>query len=135
MCEYGNVRRGHVLGPVVNHFAFARVGDDLEKGLGRFDIRAADHLPLAGRVATQTDLREVRGRLIILILRPALERMVMALVAIEPHRQEELGRILHGRRRVAEDLEVRRRRVLPVRAVGRHDRPDELVVRCVGGDV
>ena len=59
----------------------------------------------------------------------------MAFVAVEPDGQEELGRVFHGRRGVAKDLEIGRRRVFPVRATRRQDGPDELVVRRVRGDL
>ena len=77
--------------------------------------------PLAG-IGLEADLREEGGRLVILVLGPALERVIVALVAVEPNGQEELGRVLHGGRRLAEDLEIGGRRVVLVRAGGRHDR-------------
>ena len=61
------------------------VDDDFVQRLGAFDGRAADLLLAAGRIGLETDLSEIGGRLIILVLRPALERMVVALVAIEAH--------------------------------------------------
>ena len=125
----------HLVGPDVDDLAFSRVGDDLEEGLGRLDVGAADHPALAGRVARQADLGEEGGCLVILVLRPALEGMIVALVAVESDPQEQLRRVFHGRRRVAEDLEIRRRGILPVRPGGCHDRADELVIGRVAGDL
>ena len=53
--------------------------------------------PLNFGSALRLDLGEVRGQLVVLVLRPALERMVVALVAVEPHGQEQLRRVLHHR--------------------------------------
>lgn len=83
----------------------------------------------------QADAREPRGGLVILVLRPALEGMVVALVAVEPHGEEEVRGVLHRVLGLAENLVVARGRVVLVRAVGRDDFARELVVRRVVGDL
>ena len=59
-----------------------------------------------------TDLREERGETVIVVLRPALEGVVMALGALDAHAQEELGRGLDGRFGVATDAVIVGGRVL-----------------------
>ena len=67
-----------------------RVGDDFDERFGSFDRRAAKLFPLVFGVFLAINLREERCKLVVLILRPAFKRVIVALVAIEPNRQEEL---------------------------------------------
>ena len=94
--------RRDLLCAIVDDFARARVGDHLVERLGRLDLGAADHPSATSRVRLQADLREEGRSLVVLVLSPTLERMIVALVAVEPHGQEELGRVLHHGRRLAE---------------------------------
>ena len=103
-------------------------------GTAAFDRGAADllavellHLP-CGRPGRST--RPV----VILVLRPALERMIVALVAVEAHGQEQVRRVLHQRRRVAEDLVIGGGRIFEVRAAGGQDLVGKLVVGLIRGD-
>ena len=75
----------------------------LDQRLAPFDVGAAELLALELRVLRAVDLGEERGQLVVLVLRPALERMIVALVAVEAHGQEQLRRVLHRgvRRRAA----------------------------------
>ena len=97
-------------------------------GVPPFDRGLADLAALAGRVFLAADLGEIGRQVIVLALRPALERMVVALIAVETHAQEQLGRVFHRLFRRAEDLVVGRRRIFERRAAGRQDRVHELVV-------
>ena len=67
--------------------------------LGPLDGRAADRLAAAGsgRPCRPT-WAKYAASLVVLVLRPALERVVVALVAVEPDGQEQLRRVLHRRR-------------------------------------
>ena len=125
--------RRHLPGPLVLDLAARDVGDDLVERLPLFDGRGAKLLALACGIGLEPDLGEEGRGLVILVLRPALEGMVVALVAVEPDRHEQVRRVLHRLGGIAEDLEVRRRRVLAVRAAGRQDRAGELVVGRVPG--
>ncbi len=58
----------------------------------------------------------------------------MALVAVEADRQEQLRRVLHRRRRLAQDLVIRRRRVGHRGPGAGQDGVDELIIRQVVGD-
>ena len=50
-----------------------------------------------------------------------LKGMVVAFVAVEPNSEEELGGILHGGGRIAENLEVGSSGILVVRSTCRED--------------
>ena len=69
--------------------------------------------------------------MIVLILRPALERVIVTLVAVEPGRQKQVRRVLHRLRRITENLVVTRSRILPIRSGRRQDLPHKLIVRHV----
>ena len=71
---------------------------------------------------------EVGGSFIVLVLRPSLEGMVVALVAVETGRQEEMGRVLHGSLRSPQDLVVGGGRIRLVRTARGQDLSDEIVV-------
>src|SRR6185436_19585378 len=101
-------------GAVVLHLAFILVVGDFVKRFRPLDGGAGDGLVAALRILLQIHLRKERGQLVILILRPTLEWMIMALVAVEARREEEMRRVLHRLRRRAQDLVVTRRRVLPI---------------------
>ena len=53
-----------------------------------------DHLVVGQVALLAADLREEGGEPVIIVLRPALERMVVALGALDADAQEELGRRL-----------------------------------------
>ena len=91
--------RGRADGAGANVFdlALLRIGDDFVQRLASFDGRAADHRIAAGRIFGPIDLGEVRGQVIILVLRPALEGMVVALVAVEARGEEQVRGVLHQR--------------------------------------
>ena len=116
----------------MNDLALRLVADDLVERLRTFDARALDLAVAGGRVGLQLHAGEVSGRLVVLVLGPTLERMVVALVAIEPHGQEQVRGGLHRVGRLAKDLEVRGGRILAVRSGGGEDLLDELVVGRVG---
>ncbi len=127
----GELGSSHLAGALVRDLAFLPVKNFLIKGLGPLNRRAADLAVLALGVGLQPHPGEVGGGLVILVLSPALEGVVVTLVAVEPDRQEQLRGVLHRGVRVAQNLVVRRRRMLPVRARGGHDLAHELVVRHV----
>src|SRR5262249_16833488 len=78
---------------------------------------------------------EIRGKMVVLALRPALERMVVAFIAREPDAQEKLSHVLSGLVRVFGDAEIARCRVLVSAAFGRNDFANELIVRSAAGDL
>jgi hypothetical protein len=89
----------------VLHVAAAGVVDDLDQRLGPFDGRCRrSSCPATRYILLAADLGEVGERLVVLVLRPALERMVVALVAVEPHGQEQVRGVLHRLVRLAEIL-------------------------------
>ena len=131
----GEFGRGHGLSAVVDDFARRPVRHDLVQRLGALDRRAADLLVPGGRIGLQFQPGEERGGLEVLVLRPAFERVIVALVAVEPHAEEQMGSVFHRVQRIAEDLVVRGGRVLAVRSAGGQDFAHELVVRLARGQL
>ena len=131
----GKLRGDRLAGPLVDHLAVGLVADDFVERLGSLHRCAGDHAVAALRILGEIHLSEKGSRLKILVLRPALEGMVVALVAVEPHAQKEVGRVFHGGCRIAERLEVGGGRVLPVGAGGGEDVAGKLVIGRVGGDL
>ena len=90
------------VGRVVEDRAAQGLGLHRPAGARLADVARAggvDHL-LIGQVALlAADLREERREAVIVVLRPALERVIVALGALDPDAQEELGRGLDGRSR------------------------------------
>ena len=72
-------------------------------------------------VTLQADLGEVGGGFVILILRPALERVIVAFVAVEAGGEEQVRGVLHDHVRLTQNLKIRSRRVILVRARGGQD--------------
>ena len=60
--------------------------------------------------------------------------MVVAFVAVETNRQEQVGRIFHDQRGVAENLEVGGRRALDSGATGGENLTGRFIVRLIPGD-
>ena len=110
------------------------VVDEFDERLRAFDGRAADDLTLELRIGRERGLGVERREVVVVVLRPPFERMVVALVAVEAHGEEQLRRVLHHGVGRAEHLEVRGGRVVHVRPRCREDRIRELVVGHVGGD-
>src|SRR5437660_1863414 len=79
----------------------------------------------------QPNPREVRRKLVVLGLSPALERMVVALITREPDAQEELRHILGRLIRVARHAEVAGGRVVVGAALSGQDIADEFIVWAV----
>ena len=90
---------------------------------------------LADLALLETHLREVSAQLVILVLRPLLERMVVTLVAVEAHAQESLRDILGHLARLAEHAEIVHRRILVAAAFRSEQRADELVVGRIVRDL
>ena len=92
-------------------------------------------MPIVEYVVAQLHLEvglgEECGEMIVLVLGPAFERVVVALVAVEARAEEEVGGVFHGLRRRAEDLVVGGGGVFLVGTLGGEDVADEVVV----GDV
>ena len=87
---------------------------------------------LVGQVALlPADLREEGGKPVIIVLSPALERVIVALGALDSHAEEKLGGRLDGRLRVAADPIVVRRGIAKRRALGGQQGADKLVHRNV----
>ena len=95
------------------------------------ELVRVDHLILGQGPGLPLDPREEGGEAVIVVLGPALERVVVALGALDPDAEEELGRGLGRVLRVAADPVVVRGRVPERRAVGGEQLADELVERGV----
>src|SRR5262249_31391625 len=78
--------------------------------------------------------REIGGGFIVLSLRPALEWVIVALVTVEAHRQEQLCCVFDQSAGFTLNLIIAGRWVLQVRPASRQDVVDELVVGLVAGD-
>ena len=91
---------------------------------------------LAGVLAfLAADLAEKRGEAVIVVHRPAVEGMVVALGALHAHAHENLGHVLRRLERFALDLvEVRGGRG-ECAAAGSENLADDLVQRHVAGDL
>ena len=76
--------------------------------------------------------REKRHEPVIIVLRPFLVRMMMALGALQTRAKEQLRRVLHLRLLGTHLFKPRGRRALVDVARGRHDLPHKPVVRLVG---
>ena len=96
--------------------------------LGPLHSRATDLCITSLLSLLQLCLGEECRRLEILILRPTLKRMVVTLIAVEPHPQEEMRGVLHHQLRVAEDLVIRRRWVCLVGTGAGQDLAGKLIV-------
>ena len=94
-------------------------------------MRRVDDLLFRLVALLAANLREEGGEAVVIILGPALEGVVVALGALDPHSQEELGRRLDGGLRVAADPVIVGGRVGEGRAVGGQQRADELIHRHV----
>jgi hypothetical protein len=90
------------------------LGSDLEGSAGFGENHLGPDLPLL-----EPDLREVGAHLIILVLRPALEGVVVAFVTVEAHAQEGLRHVLGHLSGLAEDAEVIDGRILVTAALRR----------------
>src|ERR1043166_6396567 len=113
--RFGRKRKGgrrHLARAVVFHFPFFGIADDFVERLGAFDRGAADFFAFAGRIFLQGNLGKISRKVVILVLSPALERMVVALIAVEASGQEQVRRIFHRLRGSADDLPITGRRVL-----------------------
>ena len=96
----------------------------------------ADELVTSGgAIGASSDLGEVSSQAPVLLLGPALEGVVMALVAVEAHAQEELGRVLHQQVWLSGDPVVGARRLLLSAPAGRQDGGTELVIGRVASDL
>ena len=87
-----------------------------------------DDLLAGAEARTDAQAGEEGGHLVVLVLGPALERVVVALGADHPHAHEELGRRLHRLLRIAGGAEVAGGRLIEGTAGGRDQFADELVV-------
>ena len=78
------------------------------------------------------DLGEERGEAVVVVHRPAVERMVVALGALRADAEEDLGDVLGRLQRVALDLKIVRGRILERAAGGRKQlaRPSCRAARC-----
>ncbi len=101
--------------------------------------RSHDHDRLAAEQAELlavlgADAGEERGEAVVVVLAVLLERMMVALGALQPHAEEELGRRLGQLRRIVGDAVVVGRAARVDRALGRDQLADELVERLVGAE-
>ena len=108
----------------LHHLAGPRLAD--VAGVGRVDDLFVGQVALLA-----ADLREEGGEAVIVVLGPALERVVVALGALDADAQEELGGRLDGVLRVAADPVVVGGGIRVGRAVGGQELADELVHRHV----
>src|SRR4051812_42759350 len=89
-------------------------------------------LVLAGKLVVEA--REEARPIVIVVLRPPLEGMIVALRAIELRAEENAGGILRARDRVAIGAPPVGRRVLEGAATRRDDLAGELIERLVSLD-
>ena len=108
------------------------VADDFEKWLASLNRSFPQFFLAAGRILGQSKLGQEGSRLVILILRPAFERVIMALIATEPHSQEQLRRVFHRVLGRAADLEIGSGWVFPIGSGGGENLADKFVVWRVG---
>ena len=73
----------------------------------------------------------MRAELVVLVLRPALERMVVALVAVEAHAEKRLADVLRHLARLPQHAEIIRGGILISAAFREQNGAHELVVRHV----
>jgi len=118
----------------VADLALRLIEHDLVERLRALDRGAGDGARARLRVALEVDAREVGREVVVLVLRPALERVVVALVAVEAGGEEQVSRVLHRLRRRAEDLVIAGGGILAIGARRGEDLARERVVRRVGGD-
>ena len=107
--EFGVIRHFRCDGFVraeVEHIAVFFVGDDFIQRLRAFDGGAADGGSFGLRIAFEVDLGKVGRGFVILIHRPLLEGMVVALVAVESRGQKEVRGVLDEFLRCAHRFEV-----------------------------
>ena len=89
------------------HFAaVVLVIDDLLGGNLERAARLGEDDLLADLALLEAHLSEVGAHFVVLVLRPLLERMIVALVAVEAHAQERLRDVLGHLARLAEDAEI-----------------------------
>ena len=127
-CAIGKLRFGHLAGAVVLHLAGGIFLHHFKQRLGALHRGATELAAVARGIFRQRELREVCRSLVVLILRPAFERMVVALVAVETSREEKVRRVFHRLRGLAQNFPVTRGRVVLVGAVRGDDLAHELVV-------
>ncbi len=119
----------------MGHFARFFVKHLFVERFGTFDGRATNLGSLAtGRIFLESGLSEEGSQLVVLILRPAFEGMVVALVAVEAHGQEQMRRVLHDQVGIAQDLVVRGCRILFIGSTGGQDLSHNLIVGPIFGD-
>ena len=102
------------------------------KGFPPFHSRPSNVLILAFRRRLEGNTGKIRRHFVVLILGPALERVIVALVAIESGCQKEMSGVLHDGIGLAQDFVVRGRRVFLVRSLGRENLARERVIRGIG---
>ena len=128
-------RLGDLVRAQMHHLALRHVLHDFIKWTRLFHRRADDDGLAAGGIAGELHLREERAETVILILRPALERMIVALVAVEARGEEKVRGVLHRFRGIAQDLPIARGRVVLVRAGRGENLARELIVGRVRLDL
>ncbi len=97
---------GNVTLLFVDHF--------LEQWFCALDSGTADLAIARHWIGFQPDLGKEGRHLVVLVLRPTLERMIVAFVAIETNSQEQMSRVLHRVFGGSQDFEVGRRWVVVV---------------------
>ncbi len=80
----------------VLHLAGLFVTDDFVQRFTAFNRGFAQRLVAGCGVFLQVDLRKIRGHLVILVLGPALERMIVTLVAVEARGEEQVRGVFHA---------------------------------------
>ena len=108
------------------------IHDVLRHLLGGVGLVAPDQGVASQCPTLEGHLRKVRAEGVVLILGPALERMVVALVAVEAHAEEGLRDILRHLAGIAQCPEVIAGGILKGAALGEHEVANHLVVRTVG---
>ena len=96
----------HLVRAKMHHFTRLPILHHFPERMSLFHGRTDDHAFAAGGVGRQFHLCKECAEVIILVLRPAFKRMIVALVAIKAGREEKMRRVLHCFRRFAQDLPI-----------------------------
>ncbi len=118
----------------VGHLAGRAILHDFENRAGLFHRRAGDDGLAAGGIGAELHLGKEGAEVIVLVLRPTLEGVIVALVAVEARGEEKVRGVLHRLGGFAQDLPIAGGRVVLGRAGRGDDLPDELVVWSIGRD-
>ena len=132
-----NLRRDGLIGLGMPDFATVEilVNDVLRHLLGGVGFVRPDQGVASERAPLEGYLREIGAERVILVLGPALERMIVALVAVETNTQEGLRDILGHFARITECAEIIAGRVFEGASLGEDEVAHQLIVGTIGREL